>query len=164
MHGKPLVDREYLLEKMDCKASWTYTVIPEIAPDPHTPFGFVRVRGTIDGVPISNYHLMPGEKGSGVVFLSVKADLRRKIKKGAGDTIHVTLWRDDNPPEVPGELRLCIEGDPAAAEFFDSLTESQRQAYVRWVYSAKTEKTKIERMAKSVAALAERRKFADRQA
>ena len=163
MNDKPLVDRDYLLEKMDCKSSWTYTVIPEIAPDPHAPFGFVKVRGTIDGVEIRNYHLMPGLKGSGEVFLSVKADLRKKIKKGAGDTIHVTLWRDDTPREVPEELRLCIADDAVAAEFFASLTESQQQAYVKWIYSAKSEQTKIDRMAATVAALSARKKFADRQ-
>ncbi len=160
MSEKPLVDRDYLLRKMDdCKSAWTYTVIPEIKPDPHAPFGFVKVRGTIDGVEIRGYHLMPGEKGSGEVFLSVKADLRKKIKKEAGDTIHVTLWRDDAPREVPEELRLCIEADPVAAEFFATLTEAQQQAYVKWIYSAKTEQTKIDRMAKTVAALAVRRKF-----
>ncbi len=162
MSEKPLVDRDYLLEKMDCKASWTYTVIPEIKPDPHAPFGFVKVRGTIDGVEIKGYHLMPGEKGSGVMFLSVKADLRKKIKKEAGDTIHVILWRDDTPREVPAELRLCIEDDASAAEFFASLRESEQQTFVKWIYSAKTERTKIDRMAKSVAALSARRKFADR--
>lgn len=163
MSEKPLVDKEYLLEKMDCKASWTYTVIPEIAPDPHSPFGFVRVKGSIDSIPISNYHLMPGDKGSGVVFLSVKAELRKKLGKGAGDTVRIVLWLDDDPPEVPEELRLCIADDAAAAEFFASLGESQQQAYVKWVYSAKTERIRVERMAKTVAALSARLKFAERR-
>ena len=36
MSERPLVDRDYLLRKMDdCKSAWTYTVIPEIKPDPH---------------------------------------------------------------------------------------------------------------------------------
>ena len=160
MSERPLVDRDYLLRKMDdCKSAWTYTVIPEIKPDPHAPFGFVKVRGTIDGVEIRGYHLMPGLKGSGEVFLSVKADLRRKIGKEAGDTIRVVLWRDDAPREVPDELRLCIEDDAAAAAFFATLRESEQQAFVKWIYSAKTERTKIDRMAKTVAALADCRKF-----
>jgi hypothetical protein len=162
MNDEPLVDRDYLLHKMPCKGGWTYTMIPEIAPDPHAPFGWVKVKGTIDGVPIAGYHLMPGDHGSRQLFLSVRADLRRKIKKQAGDTIHVVLWRDDDPAEVPEELRLCIADDDAAREFFDSLTEAGQQAWVRWIYSAKSEQTRVERMAKTVAALSERRKFADR--
>jgi hypothetical protein len=162
MNDKPLVDRDYLLEKMPCAGSWTYTLIPEIAPDPHAPFGWVKVRGSIDGVPISNYHLMPGNHGSRQLFLSVKADIRRKIGKEAGDTVHIVLWRDDDPPEVPEELRLCIDDDDAAREFFDSLTEGEQQAYVRWIYSAKREQTRVERMGKTIAALSARLKFADR--
>ncbi len=162
MSDKPLVDKDYLLDKTPGMGGWTYTLIPEIPPDPHAPFGFVKVRGKIDGVPIKDYHLMPGNHGSKQLFLSVKADLRKKIKKGAGDPIHVTLWRDDAPREVPEELRLCIEDDARAAEFFSSLTESQQQAYVKWIYSAKTERTKIDRMAATVSALAARRKFNDR--
>ena len=84
MSGKPLVDRDYLLEKSSGMGGWTYTIIPEIAPDPHAPFGWVKVKGTIDGVEIRNYHLLPGLKGSGVVFLSVKADLRKKNQKTGG--------------------------------------------------------------------------------
>ena len=51
---KPWVDREYLLEKMPFKGGWTYTVIPEIPQDKHAPFGWVKVRGSIDGVEIRN--------------------------------------------------------------------------------------------------------------
>jgi hypothetical protein len=162
MNDELLVDRDYVLDKTPGRGGWTYTLIPEIAPDPHAPFGWVKVKGTIDGVPIAGYHLMPGNHGSKQLFLSVKAALRKKIKKGAGDWVHLVLWRDDDPAEVPEELRLCIADDPAAAEFFDSLTQGQQQAYVRWIYSAKSEQARIERMGRTVAALADGRKFADR--
>jgi hypothetical protein len=161
-NGEPLVDRDYLLDKTPGHGGWTYTLIPEIAPDPHAPFGWVKVKGTVDGVPISNYHLMPGNHGSRQLFLSVKADLRRKIGKGAGDTVRIVLWRDDDPAEVPEELRLCIADDAEARKFFDSLTEGEQQAYVRWIYSAKREQTRVERMGRAIAALSARRKFADR--
>ena len=45
-----LVDKEYLLEKLPGKYGWTYTIIPEIRPDPNAPFNWVKVRGTIDEV------------------------------------------------------------------------------------------------------------------
>jgi len=163
-HEPPLVDRDYLLETTPGKGGWTYTVIPEVAPDPHAPFGWVRVRGTVDGVPIENYHLLPGNHGSGVLFLAVRADLRKKIGKGGGDTVRIVLWCDDDPPAMPRDLRRCIDDDPAARAFFDSLTEAQQQLYVRWVDEAKGEQTRVERMARTVAALAARLKFADRNA
>ena len=52
---KPLVDKEYLLEKFPCKGGWTFTIIPEILPDKHSPFGWVKVKGSIDGYKIKNY-------------------------------------------------------------------------------------------------------------
>jgi hypothetical protein len=162
MNEKPLVDRDCLLDRYPGKGGWTFTHIPEIAPDPHAPFGWVKVRGSIDGVSIEGHHLMPGDHGSGQLFLSVKADIRKKIGKGAGDTVRVVLWRDDTSPEVPEELRLCIDDDAPAREFFDSLTTGEQQAYIRWIYSAKREQTRVGRMGKTVAALASRLKFADR--
>jgi hypothetical protein len=41
------------------------------------------VRGTIDDFEIRKYHLMP--MGNGKFFLPVKAEIRKKIKKEAGD-------------------------------------------------------------------------------
>ena len=78
---KPLIDNEYLLEKFSGKGGWTYAAIPEIKPDKHAYFGWVRVRGSIDGYEIRAYHLMP--MGNGKLFLPVKADIRKKIGKKA---------------------------------------------------------------------------------
>jgi lincosamide nucleotidyltransferase A/C/D/E len=80
---KPLVNKEYLLEKFPGKGGWTYTVIPEIPPDKKAPFGWVKVRGSIDGFEISKYHLMPSGKGDLILF--AKSEIRKKIKKQAGD-------------------------------------------------------------------------------
>jgi uncharacterized protein YdeI (YjbR/CyaY-like superfamily) len=123
----------------------------------------VKVRGTVDGVEIRDYHLMPGLKGSGVVFFSVKAELRKKIKKGAGDTVHIVLYPDNDPPALPEDLTLCLRDDDEARRFFDSLTESQQHQYVKWIEGAKTDRTRVERIARTVDRLAKGLKFADRE-
>jgi hypothetical protein len=158
---RPIVDKNYLLEKFEGKGGWVYTIIPEIAPDPHARFGWVRVRGSIDGVEISDYHLMPFLAGTGQLFLPIKAEIRKKIKKGAGDTVHVILYRDDELPEVPEEFLLCLRDDTEALRYFESLTEGEKHQYVRWIYSARGEQTKIDRMARVVATLAWHKKFAE---
>lgn len=61
---KPLVDREYTLEKFPGKGGWTYAVIPEILQNKHSPFGWVKVKGRIDHFEIKNYKLMPMGNGS----------------------------------------------------------------------------------------------------
>lgn len=154
---KPLVDKEYLLEKMPFKGGWTYTVIPEIPQDKHSPFGWVRVCGSIDGFEINGYHLMPS--GNGDLLLCVKAEIRKKIGKQAGDFVRVILYPDNEPTETPRELLLCLEDDTEASRFFNSLNESEQQNYVKWIYSAKTDRTKVDRIAKTLVMLSNRQKF-----
>ncbi len=82
-----LVDQDYLLQKYPGKGGWTYAAIPEIKQDKHAWFGWVKVRGSIDGYEISNYHLMP--MGNGTLFLPVKTEIRKKIGKQEGNWVHV---------------------------------------------------------------------------
>jgi hypothetical protein len=145
---KPLVNKKYLLEKFQGKGGWTFAKIPEILQDKKAHFGWVKVRGTIDGYEIRKYHLMP--MGNGKLFLPVKAEIRKKIKKKEGDWVHVILYPDTEPLEVPDEMQLCLEDEPKAHKFFKSLSESEQKFYIQWIYSAKKEETKIDRMAKTI--------------
>jgi hypothetical protein len=81
MNRKPLVDKKYLLERFPGKGGWIYTIIPEILPDKHSPFDWVKVKGSIDGFEFKNYHLLPTVKGNGRLFLAIKAEIRKAIKK-----------------------------------------------------------------------------------
>ena len=104
---------------------------------------------------------MPSEKGT--LMLSVKSEIRKKIKKQAGDFVHVILYPDNEPLDVPEELLLCLQDDTEALHFFNSLNESEQHNYVKWIYSAKTEQTKVDRIAKTLIRLSKNQKFADRQ-
>jgi len=154
---KPLVNKKYRLEKFQGKGGWTYTQIPEISPDKNAHFGWVKVKGSIDGYEIKKYHLMP--MGNGKLFLPVKAEIRKKIKKEEGDWVHVILYPDNDPLKVPEEMLLCLEDEPKALKFFNSLSESERKFYIEWIYSAKKEETKIDRLAKSINKLLKGQKF-----
>ena len=132
---KPLVNKQHLLERFEGKGGWIFARIPEIIKDKNAPFGWVKAMGIIDGVVIKKYHLMP--MGNGSLFLPVKAEIRRKIGKQAGDMIHVILFHDNESLEVPGELRMCLEDDPSALTFFKSLSESEQRYYINWIYAAK---------------------------
>ena len=145
---KPLINKKYILERFDCKGGWTFARIPEIPQDKHAHFGWVKVRGTIDGYEIRKYHLMP--MGNGKLFLPVKAEIRKKIKKDVGDKVHIILYPDNEPLEVPEEMLLCLRDEPQALRYFNSLSESEQKFYIEYIYSAKKEETKIDRMAKSI--------------
>lgn len=91
---KPLVNKRYLLEKYPGKGGWTYVSIPEVLRDKSTPFGWVKVKGFIDTFEIKNYRLMP--MGNGKLFLPVKAEIRKKINKHAGDWVKIILYADSS--------------------------------------------------------------------
>lgn len=139
-----LVKSTYLLEKFEGKGGWTYAQIPEILPDKHNHFGWVRVNGFIDDYKIEHYHLMP--MGNGKLFLPVKAEIRKKIKKQAGDCIQVVLYADDLPVDIPEELVLCFSDVPGSLQAFKNQSEADQIAQIKWVFSAKTMETKANRI------------------
>jgi len=157
---KPLVNKKYLLEKFQGKGGWTYAAIPEVLQNKNAPFGWVKVKGCIDEVEIKNYKLMP--MGNGKLFLPVKAEIRKKIGKKEGDWVHVILFADHDATSIPDELLLCLKDDPTAHETFLSYTDGQQKEFIDWIYSAKTEETKVERMAETLRKLANKKTFRDK--
>lgn len=145
---KPLVDQDYLLHKMEGKGGWTYAAIPEIVQDKHAYFGWVKVRGTIDDYEIANYHLMP--MGNGQLFLSVKAEIRKKIGKKEGDWVHVILYSQELPTIVPDDFLLCLQDEPVAYQKFQQLSESEQKTMMDWIYAAKRDEQKVERIAQTL--------------
>lgn len=154
---KKLTDKKYKLQKYPGKGGWTYAAIDDIKPEKKNKFGWVQVSGSIDGFPLKRYKLMP--MGNGNLFLPVRAEIRKKIEKQAGDTIHVILYADDSAPEIPQELLDCLADEPGALQFFQSLSDSEKQFYTGWIFSARKEETSISRMAKAVQRLSRGLKF-----
>lgn len=147
-----IVNDTFLLQKFPGKGGWTYAQLRGIAPHTNNPFGWVRVRGWIDTNEIKGYHLMP--MGNGHLFLPVKAGIRRIIGKQAGDYIQVVLYADEVPTDLPEELKLCRQDEPDAYAIFLKYTDAEQKARIEWIYSAKTEDTRVERIATLVKELA----------
>ncbi len=153
---KPLVDKDFLLISVGEKCAWTFAEMPEI-PMPKTAFGMMKVRGRIDDYEFSNTHLMP--LGNGHVGLAVKAQVRKKLKKQAGDTVHITLYEDKTTLMIPEVLLLCMEDEDGLKEKFEAYTDGQKKAFVDWINAAKTEERQAERIAKTIAMVLKGEKF-----
>ena len=154
---QPLIDGHYLLERFDSKGGWTYVAVPHIDATHKMPFGMIRLSGSIDGCAIYKAHVMP--MGDGRLMLPVKAGIRKAIKKKDGDEVHVILYPDDTPLEIPGELLLYLSDDPQAEKAFLSLTEGQQKMYIDWIYAARREETKINRIAQTMNRVTEGKKY-----
>ena len=158
----PLVNTEYLLQKFPGKGGWTYAEIPEIVPNKNSPFGWVRVKGSIDSYILKQYKLMP--MGNGKLFLPVKAKIRKKIKKKAGDYVHIILHVDTSSLEIPTEIIACFKNEPKTLfKTFISFTEGEQKTYLDWIYQAKTEETKANRIVTMMGKLQKELRFKDKE-
>ena len=144
-HRLPAAEGQYLLKKFPGKGGWTYAEVPEIQPAAHTPFGWVAVTGSVDNYDLEHTKLMP--MGNGQLFLPVKAAIRKKIKKEAGDYVQLKLFRIETPETVTEELLECFQNEaPQLYETFLKFTDAEQKAYLNWIYTAKSEDLKVERI------------------
>ncbi len=157
---KPLVNKKYLLEKYPGKGGWTYITITEIPKAKRRERNSLKVKGTLDGFEIKNYTLMPMKDGN--LFFPVKAEIRKKIGKEAGDKVKVVLYEDLSEIEVPEEFLLCLEEEPIALQNFKKSSDSEKKMYLDWIISAKREETRIDRMAKAIDKLLVGKKFMEK--
>lgn len=145
---KALFNDTCRLEKMPGKGGWTYIRIDNIPDEKRDKGGHVRVKGSIDKVPIKAYRLMP--MGKGKLLLPVKSEWRKQMGKEAGDFVKLVLYADPQPQDLPEELKLCLQEEPQAYKIFMSFTEGERNGYINWINAAKREQTKADRIAKTI--------------
>ncbi|MGV3529495.1 MAG: YdeI/OmpD-associated family protein [Flavisolibacter sp.] len=136
------------------KTGWSYIEISAeqaelLSPGQKTSF---RVKGKLDKMGIEKTALLP--MGDGRYILALNGDMRRQLKKQKGDVLLVQLAKDNGEIELSPELLACLDDEPAAKEFFQSLPRGHRNYFSKWIESAKTEPTKAKRIALAVNALA----------
>ena len=98
--------------------------------------------------------------GNNKLFLPVKAEIRKKIKKEAGDYVDIILYSDPSKLEIPKEILLCFKNEPKKIyENFMSFSEGEQKSYLDWIYGAKTQDTKANRILKMMNKLAKNQKL-----
>ena len=110
--------------------------------------GRIPVRATFNGAEYRGTIVNMG----GAFCLGVNRELRSAAKVKAGDSVTVTLERDDAPRivEVPSDLAAALAKSGPARAAFDTLSFTHRKEYVRWIESAKRAETREGRIRKAI--------------
>lgn len=138
------------------KTGWVYISIPanianKIKPNTKTSY---RVKGLLDDASIAALPLMP--MGEGDFIMALNATTRKLINKRVGDEIIVQLEEDKVGYILNSDFLDCLQDEPNANEFFNTLTKGHQNYFSKWIDSAKTEQTKAKRIAMAVNALAKK--------
>lgn len=144
----PIVDGDFLLQKMPGKGGWTFVLLPDIQQEKRSWFGMSKVRGNVDTFEISDYHLMPF--GNGSLFLPVKSEIRKKIGKNEGDWVHVTLYSQDLPPVETEDFFTCLAEEPLAQQRYNAMPVTEQKKMLDWIYSVKNDTLRVERIALTI--------------
>lgn len=136
------------------KTGWTYIEVSyQIAEKlkPGTKKTF-RVKGKFDNYSFRGLALMP--MGGGDFILTLNAEIRKNIGKRKGAKLDVILEADDKFVIQPSrDFVDCLSDEPVGVAFFRSLAKSHQDYFIKWIDSAKTDQTRIKRIAQSVSAL-----------
>lgn len=144
---KPIVNESFILQKGPEKGAWTFLELPFIDNLPKSRNGTVRIRGFIDDFELREYNMWAIKKGN---FIAVKSDIRKQIKKEAGDAVKVVLYLDELPSVIPDDFLICLKEEPEAYAKFQKLPEAKKSEITDWIFCAKTEDAKVERIAAAI--------------
>ncbi len=143
-------------KSMGEKTGWTYILIPAAVSEKINP-GFkksYRVKGKLDAWEFDGISLLP--MGDGDFIMPLKTEIRKAIQKRVGDELNVQLALQPKGYEIATDFLACLEEEPAADAYFQSLTGSHRNYFSKWIESAKTDVTRTKRIAMAINALVRR--------
>jgi hypothetical protein len=141
-------------EKQGEKTGWTYIEIPaelaqQLKPGNKKEF---KVKGKLDNYNLVRVSILP--MGDGNFILPINAAMRKAIGKRQGAMLTVQMQEDKSEFVFDADFIDCLADEPAANNFFNTLTGSHQRYFSKWISSAKTEETKTKRITVAVNALA----------
>jgi hypothetical protein len=132
---------------------WTYLELSAndiqiLRPKKKTIF---MVKGTFNELSLSQITVVP--IGNDTYIIPINAQHRKKLEVAEGDPIRIQITIDEDEYQFDNDFIEAINDDVKAKKTFDSLSPSIQRYYSKWVASAKTDKTKSERILKSLIGL-----------
>jgi hypothetical protein len=91
----------------------------------------------------------------GLNLVGLSAEHRAASGFGGGETVEVTIVRDDAPREVevPEALAIALAADAVASAAWEKLAYSHRKEHARAITEAKGDDTRARRVEKAIAML-----------
>lgn len=122
--------------------------------------GAIPIHGTLDGHPIIQ-HLV---KYSGHWRLYLNGPMRRACGKDVGDRVSVRIAFDPRDRSIPMQpaLEAALKKDAKARAVFDALAPSRRKEIVRYIDHLKSAEAVKKNVARAMAFLRGRERFAGR--
>jgi len=124
-----------------------YVTVPAHVLDELGGGGRIEVRATFDGADYRGSVVsMGGER-----VLGVRKDIQAAIGKGPGDTVAVTIERDDaeRTVTVADDLRAAL-ADAGLLDAFTTQSYSHQREYVTWIDEEKQPETRARRIAGTI--------------
>lgn len=110
--------------------------------------GKVPVQASLNGLPYAGTLIKYGHP---LHMLPVPKAIRQQAGTGVGDTLEIELWKDEEPRilEVPSAFQQAMK-QAGVLPVFDSLSDTHRREYCRWIAGAKKTETRLGRIEKAV--------------
>lgn len=143
------------------KTGWTYIEVPQdiahqLKPATKTSY---RVKGKIDKHSIAGIALLP--IGAGNFIIPINAMMRRAIAKKKGAMVTVQLSVDTKPLQTPPGFLECLEDEPKAKAFYETMKLSHRNYFIKWMGGVKSEAAQAKRIAQVITALSRGQNFGE---
>lgn len=112
----------------------------------------VKVNVTFDGIEYRGSIVKMG----GIYMLGMTQEIRKKIGKDFGDTVEVSLQKDeeDRIVELPADFTEALADNQQALQTYDKLSYTAKREYVLWITDAKKADTRLNRIHQSLERLA----------
>ena len=126
-------------------------VTRELGREKHIP-----VKGKVENIAFHS-NLVP--RGDSKHRLFIHSSIWRRLDIDTGDTVSITLQRDQEPREVsvPADILSALRANGEAIAAFEAMTVNGRRSFVRWISEAKLADTRANRIQVGLERLIENR-------
>lgn len=135
------------IKRLEGKIQWSVFYFPKSAVECFGSKGNIPVKITVDGHPFQ--HTLLGSRNGH--YLVYNEFIRRAVGKEMGDSVHVTLEKDEQPRifTVPVYLEIILK-DSGVLEDFLKQPDYLKRDQVNKIELAKKEETKVNRINKLI--------------